>query len=386
MTIVEYINKIVQQMPDKLALIHEEERITYAELYRRMRNRESLPVPLLGDSWDSDFFLKTTGTTGNQKTVIVSQRAVIANSVNLIDRLGFSNQTVFVVTGALDHLGNWSKVFPVWMLGGTVIVLDNMKYIDALFDAFDIGLRLSDNAKLATFLVPASIRILLQFSADRIASYSNQIDFIETGAAPISHADMLHLCSLLPHTRLYNTYASTETGIIASYNFNDGRTLASCCGKPMKNATIFITSDGRIACQGPMLMSGYQGNPELTQKVLKPDENGIATLYTSDNGYIDKYGFLHISGRSDDIINVGGLKVAPSEIENAAMEFDGVDDCVCVPVAHPILGQVPKLLVVTKKNLDKRQLACFLAQRLDKFKIPLDYKVVDHVERNKMER
>lgn len=65
--------------------------------------------------------------------------------------------------------------------------------------------------------------MLLQFGADRLAQYADRLDFIESGAAPLPHADMLRLCDLLPHTRLYNTYASTETGIIATYNYNDGR-------------------------------------------------------------------------------------------------------------------------------------------------------------------
>jgi long-chain acyl-CoA synthetase len=382
-TIVDYVERSARLLPDKWALIHGDEQITYSALCQRMREKKPLPVPLLGESWDGDFLLRTTGTTGQSKTVVLSQEAVIANSENLIDRQGYSRQTVFITTGALDHLGNWSKVFPVWMMGGTVIVLDSMKYIDGFYEALDRGVALSGtNPKLATFLVPANIRILLQFSADRLATYRDKIDFIETGAAPISHADMLHLCALLPNTRLYNTYASTETGVVASYNFNDGSTMASCCGKPMKNTRLFISPEGRIVCQGSTLMSGYLDAPELTRQVLKRDDQGVPTFYTSDNGYLDHEGLLHIQGRTDDIINVGGLKVAPAEVEEVTLGVPGITDCICVATPHPILGQALKLLVVSEETLNKRELAQYIAQRVEKYKVPLYYERVDHVERN----
>ena len=68
---------------------------------------------------------------------------------------------------------------------------------------------------------------------------------------------MLQLCHVLPQSRLYNTYASTETGIVSTYNFNNGNCLAGCLGLPMKHSSFFITEDGLIGCKGKTLMSGY---------------------------------------------------------------------------------------------------------------------------------
>ena len=98
------------------------------------------------------------------------------------------------------------------MLGATLYIIDGMRDMNAVFGALDYPA-----TKMATFFVPASVRMLTQFSAERLASYAEKIDFIECGGAPLPHADMLELCRLLPKTRLYNTYASTETGIISTF-------------------------------------------------------------------------------------------------------------------------------------------------------------------------
>ena len=226
--------------------------------------------------------------------------------------------------------------------------------------------------------MPATIRMILQFAPDRLASYADRLDFIESGAAPLPQADMLRLCELLPTTRLYNTYASTETGIIATYNYNDGRCMANCLGRPMPHSRVLITPEGLIACQGDTLMSGYVGDPELTATVLRDD-----TIFTSDIGTLDEEGMLHLSGRASDVINVGGFKVSPIEVEEVAMSSPLVSDCICISASHPVTGHALKLLVVTPpgQTLDKRTLARFLADRLEPYKVPMLYEQVDTIAR-----
>ena len=317
--------------------------------------------------------LYTTGTTGRSKGVMVSHRTIIADAENLIEGQLFTHELVFIVNGPLNHIGNLSKIFPVVMLGATLYIVDGMRDINQFFNALDYPA-----GKMATFFVPANVRMLIQFAADRLRTYSAKIDFIECGGAPLAHADMLTLCSLLPTTRLYNTYASTETGIISTYNYNDGRCLPGCLGRPMSHSHVVITADGHISCKGDTIMSGYIGEPELTATVLKGD-----TVYMSDLGSIDHEGMLHIGGREDDVINVGGFKVAPTEVEDAAMAMDGVKDCVCIAVQHPITGQALKLLVVMAdgSKLDKKKLAHWLNDRLDDYKVPMLYEAVGFIHR-----
>lgn len=317
--------------------------------------------------------LYTTGTTGMSKGTIISHRTIIADAENLIEGQGFSHDLAFVINGPLNHIGSLSKVYPVIVLGATMVITDGIKDADVFFDAFDLPFE-----KFATFLVPASIRILLMFSSERLSAISGKLDFLETGAAAISHEDMKRLCQLLPKSRLYNTYASTETGIISTYDFNDGKCIPGCLGKPMKHSKIIITEKGLISCKGDTLMTGYIGENERTKMVLR---DGM--VHTSDMGVLDEEGMLHLFGREDDVINVGGFKVTPTEVEDAALAFPAVSDCICIAVPHRITEHALKLLVVAKKGmeLDKRSLALFLKTRLEPYKIPMLYEKVDSIKR-----
>jgi acyl-coenzyme A synthetase/AMP-(fatty) acid ligase len=312
---------------------------------------------------------------------MVSHKAILADAENLIAGQGFTENLNFVVNGPLNHIGSLSKVYPVMLLGATLIIVDGLKDLNAFFNAFDAkGLKseVDDLKSFATFLVPASVRILLQLASDRLAALADRLDFIETGAAAMAQSDMETLCRLLPNTRLYNTYASTETGIICTHDFHSGPCTPGCLGRPMPHSGVRITEAGLIACTGDTLMTGYVGEPERTAQVLR---DGV--LYTSDLGTIDSEGRLHLQGREDDVINVGGFKVAPTEVEDAAMSHPSVADCICIAVDHKITGKALKLLVVLAENaaLDKRALARFLSTRLEPFKVPMLYEQVDSIRR-----
>ena len=421
MTLEDYLRIDAERYPDKIAAICDEEQISYRQLYERSAERAatiptgriipflssqsidflvayfaihiagSVAAPLEKDT-PTDLFneiaerlqsstpppgnadiLYTTGTTGRSKGVMISHNTIIADAENLIEGQLFSHELVFIINGPLNHIGSLSKIFPVVMQGATLYIIEGMKDQNAFFHALDYPCR-----KMATFFVPATIRMLLQFSADRLARYADKIDFIESGAAPLPHADMLSLCQLLPHTRLYNTYASTETGIISTYNFNDGRCIPACLGRPMSHSRIIITPEGRITCQGDTLMTGYVNDPELTASILYDQ-----TIHTSDIGRLDDEGMLHLSGRENDVINVGGYKVAPTEVEDAAMSLKEVKDCICISVPHPITGNALKLLVVVAEGhvLDKKQIARYLKSKLEIYKVPMLYEQIDAVKR-----
>ena len=434
MNLEDYLHQNARCYPDKVAVVCGDTSLTYAQLWqevaRRAQDFHPHEVVCFRSSQDIDFLvtymavhlaggvaaplehgmpdtlferissavahsftlhsslpiadiLYTTGTTGQSKGVMVSHRALIADAENLIAGQGFSHDLVFIINGPLNHIGSLSKIWPCIILGATILIIEGMKDLNAFFRALDTPpssflLPPSSKLKFATFFVPATIRMILQFAPDRLASYAHKLDFIESGAAPLPQTDMQRLCELLPHTRLYNTYASTETGIIATYNYNDGRCMANCLGRPMPHSKILITLDGLIACQGDTLMSGYVGDPELTATVLHDD-----TVFTSDVGILDEEGMLHLSGRASDVINVGGFKVSPIEVEEAAMASPMVSDCICISASHPVTGRALKLLVVTPpgQKLDKRTLARYLADRLEPYKVPMLYEQVDTIAR-----
>ena len=317
--------------------------------------------------------LFTTGTTGKAKGVMVSHRAIIADAENLVEAQGYSSNLTFIVSGPLNHIGSLSKLYPMIYLGGTVYITEGMKDMSAFFSAIE-----NADGKVATFLVPASISMLMRFGEERFRQCADKIDFIETGAAPMPLADMQKLCTLLPNSRLYNTYASTETSIISTFDYNAGECVAGCLGKPMRHSAVVVSADGHVACSGDTLMSGYVGDRELTASVLYD-----GCMHTSDLGSLDAEGRLHLSGRDGDVVNIGGYKVSPTEVENAAMLSPLVKDCVCLPASHPVLGTVLRLLVVLADGcrLDKRKIALCIRQRLEAYKVPLYYEEIEKVNR-----
>ncbi len=317
--------------------------------------------------------LYTTGTTGQAKGVMLSAEAWNTNAENLTDRLGFSQEQLFIICGPLNHLGSLSKIYPTLMNGATLYIMEGLKDLDAFFSVFELPYQ-----KFATFLVPSSIRMLLQVASKNLAAVASKIDFIETGAAPISQADMERLRQVLPSSRLFNTYASTETGIVCSYEFSKYGCEPGLLGKPMKHSSVRINEDGRVVCSGATIMSGYWGAPELTAQVLINNE-----IYTSDIGTINSQGMLRLQGRQGDVINVGGYKVNPTEVEDAVSDFEPIADCICIPAQHILLGTVPKLLYVPKpgQEVKPKDIADFLRGHIESYKIPLLYEAVENIKR-----
>jgi acyl-coenzyme A synthetase/AMP-(fatty) acid ligase len=115
---------------------------------------------------------------------------------------------------------------------------------------------------------------------------------------------------------------------------------AGCIGFPAFNARFEIVNDDRqpiasyaentglIAILGDMNMLGYWRDPALTAETLSGGR-----LFTSDIGYFDERGMVHVVGRQGDVINVAGRKVAPDAIEQAALALDDVADCGCARVS-----------------------------------------------------
>ena len=336
-------------------------------------NAISAEVAACEFSEDITDILYTTGTTGKSKGVMLSETALVSCADNFITDLQFSSDLLFIISGPLSHIASLFKMHPVLTVGGTICILDGLKDINAFFDVFDLPFR-----KFATFMVPASLRLIMQFSYDRLCSLADKIDFIETGAAPITQHDMEMLAKALPASRLYNTLGGTEIGAVCTYNFNDGRYMEGCIGRPMKNSTVEVTPEGNIIVSGLTIMSGYVADEENTARVLKDGK-----IYGADLGYVDDEGLIHLKGRQGDVINVGGFKVDPSEVENAAASHPDVKDCICIAATHPVIGTVLKLLVVLADNreLDKRSIAVHIKSKLEPHKVPTYYEAVDTIQR-----
>jgi len=155
-------------------------------------------------------------------------------------------------------------------------------------------------------------------------------------------------------------------------------------GLPLPSTEVTIRDDhgrdlptgetGEICVRGPQVMLGYWQRPEQTKQVLTPD----GWLHTGDIGAFDPDGFLRLLDRKKDMINVSGFKAFPSEVEDVAMQYQGVREAAAIGVPDPRSGQTVKLFVIrSDPNLDKMALRKFMRERLAGYKVPTIIEFVD---------
>jgi len=132
--------------------------------------------------------------------------------------------------------------------------------------------------------------------------------------------------------------------------------------KIMKNGEV-----GEICIKGNNVTSGYENNPEANKANFN---NGW--FRTGDQGFFDNDGYLKISGRLKEIINKGGEKISPLEVDNVLMDHPSIEQAVCFGYEDKMLGEDIATAIILKEgvNLDETGLKIYAKEKLAKFKIP----------------
>ena len=317
--------------------------------------------------------LFSTGTTGKEKGIILTHGNDIALAENVMYGVEMEKDNVEMIPSPMNHSHGLRRYYANMYNGSTVIILGSVMDVRRFFSNLDTyGVNSMD-------LVPAALAVLLRLSKGKLADYADRIRYLQLGAAPLPEADKNAVCALLPKTRIYNFYGSTESGCTCIYNFNVAEPKKNCIGKPTHNTKLLIVDDDRVpfesnpektgalATAGGMNTLGYFEDEDETARVLA---DGI--VYSNDIGYVDGDGDVILLGRRGDVINVGGNKVSPEEIEDAAKKIEGVADCGCIPVEDSAKGHVPKLFVQMVKgcDFDMKSIRNALAATLEPYKVP----------------
>ncbi len=133
---------------------------------------------------------------------------------------------------------------------------------------------------------------------------------------------------------------------------------------------------GEVVARGPNVMTGYLRNPEANQKAFTQD----GWFRTGDQGYMDEEGYFFITGRIKEIINRGGEKIAPREIDEALLLHPSVKHAVAFGVPDSKLGEeVAAAVVLHQPEVDEKTLKHFLSARLAHFKVPRRILFVDEI-------
>jgi acyl-CoA synthetase (AMP-forming)/AMP-acid ligase II len=128
---------------------------------------------------------------------------------------------------------------------------------------------------------------------------------------------------------------------------------------------------GEIVIRGPNVTAGYESNPKANAEAFTSAESG-GWFRTGDQGVMDADGYVSITGRLKEIINRGGEKVSPREVDEILMDHPAVAQVVCFGMPHPKLGEEVAAAVVLREgaSADERTLQAFVAGRAADFKVP----------------
>lgn len=343
------------------------------------------------DKNDLAELLFTTGTTGKPKGVMLTYSIIYANTLNTWRGIGISGDDRILLPLPLNHSFGL-RVLRAALYAGASVILQN-----GFIFAKDLGTNIKTYQCTGMVSVPASMEMLLQQMGDQFTQVLGSLRYIEISAGSLPVDRKRKLLEQLPNVHLYNTWGSSETGGAVFLDCTVHPDKLDTIGRPIKGIELKavdgngraieaqdVNSAGRMALRGPMQMAGYYHMPEATAETLVD-----GWLYTNDMIYVDSDGFVHMLGRADDIINVGGEKVSPIEVENAAQEFEGIQECACIGVEDPdgLLGWVPVLYVVPEGvELHKDQLTRFLSERLERYKLPQRVVLLPQLPRNRMQK
>lgn len=333
---------------------------------------------------DDAEILFSTGTTGKSKGIVLTHRNDVAIAENVKYGTEMKPDNVELIPMPLSHSHGLRRMYGNMLNGSSAILLDGVMFLKKVYD-------LMDKYHVTSMdLSPTMLQIIFKLGKDSLGDYADQLDYIQLGSAPLPEEDKIHLCKILPNARLYNFYGSTEAGCSCILDFNTMGGKKGCIGKPTVNANFIVVDEDRnviksspdnlglLASSGDINMREYYKAPELTEEAMK---DGF--IYTKDLGYIDEEGFVYMLGRKDDVINFGGIKISPQEIEAVIIQNPIVKDCALIGIPDKITGQKPKLFISLEDGAeyDNKEFKSFLVQAVDANKQPSLIEIIDEIPR-----
>jgi acyl-CoA synthetase (AMP-forming)/AMP-acid ligase II len=133
---------------------------------------------------------------------------------------------------------------------------------------------------------------------------------------------------------------------------------------------------GEVCIQGPNVITGYENNPEANATSFFGD-----WFRTGDQGFIDADGYLTLVGRLKELINRGGEKISPREIDEVLLEHPAIAEAVCFGVPHKMWGEEVEAAVVVKGAITEAELVAYCKERLSDFKRPKAIHITETIPR-----
>ncbi len=330
--------------------------------------------------------LFTTGTTSESKGVVLGHGALAAACEHINRFVGTGAEAVEVLPLSLGHSFGLGRMRCVLSQGATLVL------VPGFVNTARVARALADHRATGFASVPTGIAILLG-EGDLLGRFAQQLDYMEIGSSPMPLEHKRRLMELLPSTRLCMHYGLTEASRSAFLEFHSDRDHLDSIGRPSPGVELRVVDDagataapgatGQLEVRGEHLMAGYWGAPELSARTLR---NGW--LRTGDLGRAGTDGYYYLEARADDVINVGGRKVLPHEIEEILGEHPAIAECACAGLPDPqgLSGEMIAVWLVPAREGPDRpafsELATLVRRKLEPYKTPRKFFWTDRIPRS----
>ena len=297
----------------------------------------------------------SSGTTGVPK-------AAVHDLMPYIHRFEKRGKTLRSMAFLLfDHAGGFNTIMHSISNGGLMVTLSH-RTPDEVCKAIE---------KYQLELLPTSPTFLHMLLVGRYyEKYDlNSLKIISYGTEPMPESTLTRLHSIFPNVKMKQTYGLTEVGALRTKSRSSDSLWMKIGGDEHHQTKVV---DGILYIKSDMSMIGYL-NADAPF-----DEEGWYN--TGDKVEVDGDYFL-IKGRDSELINVGGEKVYPAEVESVLLEIKGVQDVAVVGIPNPIMGQVVQANVYPEEGVDTTELMKKIKEvskeKLEKFKRPMKIKYSD---------
>ncbi|GAB6054097.1 hypothetical protein JCM17960_29170 [Magnetospira thiophila] len=317
----------------------------------------------------------TSGTTqGIRRGALLSHHALGATAGYMNARMGLDETVRDLVAAPLEHGFGMGRVRCALHMGGTAVLPPG------LLTPQTVASELLDKDCNMLSAAVSAMTLLIEDAKPALSAAREHLKWIELGTGHLPHLHRQWLLETFPHTRCFVSYGLTEAIRSTFLELNavpDDK--IDTVGHPAPGISLRLVDerqkevatgqDGIIQVSGANMASGYFDQPEAW--AAKRDGSWLTT---GDIGRLDAEGYLTYVGRTDDMINVGGLKVAPQEVEEALKDLlpNGHFAIARIPDPQGIEGFVPALFLEagTAADMTLETLRDHLRDRLPNFKLP----------------
>ena len=327
----------------------------------------------------SAFILQTSGTSNVPKLIPTSHRNMLAAAARVQAWFDLTAQDCCLSVSPVFYAhGLHVTVFAPLLSGGTIAFPTDA----SKFDYSEWFGALKPTWYSAGPTVHRLVLDQIKSGTDRKTGHA--LRFVLSGGAPLPQ-DVLEGLQNELGVPVLEHYGSSEGMQICSNLLPPGPSRLDTVGVPWPDTIRIVGDDGRrlaagergeILVGGPTVVSGYLNSPELNRTGFVD-----GWFRTGDIGSFDEDGFLSLHGRKDDLINRGGEKISPSEIDDALMRHPAVAEAAAFPVPHPRLGEDVVAAIVLRPSMTVRsiELRGYLQKQLASFKVPRRIVICDQL-------